>query len=95
VKRRSLRPKSKGKKSSVFEEEVKKKGKGSQGKMKEEGKDNDMLISVDNGIKWKLKDLRLWRLGGNSAPYVTNMPFDTSNMHVDKAFFACIKCFEI
>jgi len=59
VKGRSLRPKSKGKKSSVFEEEVKKKGTGSQGKMKEEGKYNDMLISVDNGMKWKLKDLWL------------------------------------
>jgi hypothetical protein len=33
VKRRSLRPKSKGKESSVFEGEVKKKGTGSQGKM--------------------------------------------------------------
>jgi len=56
--KRSLRAKSKGEKSSVFEE-VKKKGTGSQGKMEEEGKDNDMLISVDNGIKWKLKDLWL------------------------------------
>jgi hypothetical protein len=59
VKRRSLRPKTKGKKSSVFEEEVKKKRTRSQGKMKEVGKNNDMLISVDNGIKWKLKDLWL------------------------------------
>jgi len=59
VKRRSLRPKSKGKKSSVFEEEVKKKGTGSQGKMKREGKDNDMLKSADNGINWKRKDLWL------------------------------------
>jgi len=63
--------------------------------MKEEGKDNDMVISVDKGIKWKLKDLWLWGLGENSAPYLMNTPFDMRNTHVDKAFFVCIKCFQI
>jgi hypothetical protein len=38
---------------------VKKNGTGSQGKMKGGGKENDILTSVENGIKWKLKDLWL------------------------------------
>jgi hypothetical protein len=31
--------------------------------MKEEGKDKYMLISVDNGIKWKLKRPLVMRVG--------------------------------